>query len=493
MKKIFFSVCFFVFNLLSAQNNIFLSNDYWKTNPSVNQVKQKIAEGYDPIALNERAYDAVSLAINNGAPYETIVYLLSLKGNEVNKLTHDKRTYLFWASFQNNLQLVKHLLKKGADVNVRDSHMYTPILFAAVRGNINPELYDILIKKGADFKAKNENGADALLLAIPHMKDLKEATYFTKKGLSIKSTDNKGNNSIFYAARNGNTQIINQLIAKGVNPKMLNNKGQNLMFAAAEGMRMKTNDLDFFKYIESLGINPNEKDKEGLTPLFILASRHKDPAVINHFIEKGNDVNQSDREGNTPLINASSRNNIEIMSLLTSKTSNINSTDNQGNSALTKAVRGNTPEVVSHLIEKGANTSIKDSKGNSLAYHLLEGYNPREIKNFEKKWNILTEKGVDFSQNQSEGNNLYHLAITHNDLDLLQKVTTINNIDINAKNNDGLTPLHKAVMTAKNLDIITFLLKKGADRTIKTEFGETAYELAKENEALKGKDINFLK
>ncbi|CEN33071.1 putative ankyrin repeat protein [Capnocytophaga cynodegmi] len=492
MKRIIFFFCFFVTGLLLAQKNIFLSNDYWKTKPTVEQVKQKITEGNNPTKLNERAYDAVSLAINNGAPYETILFLLSLEGNEVDKLTHDKRTYLFWAAFQNNLPLINYLLQKGADVNVKDSHMYTPLLFATVRGNINTELYDILINKGANIDEKNENGANALLLAIPHIKDLKEAQYFIKKGLSLKSIDNNGDNALFYAARNGNQKIINQLIKKGLNPKTLNNKGQNLMFAASEGSRMKTNDLEFFKYIESLGVSPNQKDKEGLSPLFILSSRHKDIAVLNYFLDKGNSVNQLDKEGNTPLINASSRNSLEVVSLLENKSSNINTTNNQGHSALTLAVARNTSDVVSYLIKKGADINVKDTKGNTLVYYLLESYTPRDIKKFDEKWNILAEKGLNFAQNQEKGSNIYHLAVDKADLNLLQKVASVN-VDINVKNQDGLTPLHKAAMTAKNLDIIKFLLEKGAKKTITTDFEETAYDLAKENEALKDKDINFLK
>ncbi|WP_255321022.1 ankyrin repeat domain-containing protein [Capnocytophaga cynodegmi] len=492
MKRIIFFFCFFVTGLLLAQKNIFLSNDYWKTKPTVEQVKQKITEGNNPTELNERAYDAVSLAINNGAPYETILFLLSLEGNEVDKLTHDKRTYLFWAAFQNNLPLINYLLQKGADVNVKDSHMYTPLLFAAVRGNINTELYDILINKGANINEKNENGANALLLAIPHMKDLKEAQYFIKKGLSLKSIDNNGDDALFYASRNGNQKIINQLIKKGFNPKTLNNKGQNLMFAAAEGSRMKTNDLEFFKYIESLGVSSNQKDKEGLTPLFTLSSRHKDITVLNYFLDKGNSVNQLDKEGNTPLINASSRNSLEVVSLLENKSSNINATNNQGHSALTLAVARNTSDVVSYLIKKGADINVKDTKGNTLVYYLLDSYTPREVKKFDEKWNILAEKGLNFAQNQEKGNNIYHLAVDKADLNLLQKVASVN-VDINVKNQDGFTPLHKAAMTAKNLDIIKFLLEKGAKKTITTDFEETAYDLAKENEALKDKDINFLK
>ncbi len=492
MNRILFSFVVMLSYCLSAQQNVFLSNDYWKTKPTVEQVKQKIAEGNNPTALNERAFDAVSLAINNNAPYETIIYLLSLKGNEVNKITHDKRTYIFWAAFNNNLPVAEYLLKNGAKTDVRDSHQYTPLLFAAVRGNTNPEIYDLLLKNGANIKDTNDSGANVLLLVIPHLKDLKEADYFIKKGLSLSSVDADGNNAIFYAARNGNENIINQLIKKKISPKAINKKGQNLMFAAAEGARMKTNTLDFFAFIEKLGINPNQKDNEGLTPLFTLASRHKEVPVLTYFIEKGNDVNQKDKQGNTPLMNASLRNTLDVVSLLTDKTTDINAINQQGYSALTQAVSGNTPDVVNFLLKKGADLNVKDNEGNTLVYHLLKSYNPRETKNFDEKWKILVENGLNFAQNQANGNNIYHLAVEKENLNLMQKIASNTN-NINAKNNDGLTPLHKAAMTSKDLKIIDFLIKNGADKTSKTDFGESVYDLAQENEALKGKDINFLK
>lgn len=492
MKKKLVSLFVFITTCISAQNNVFFSADFWKSKPSVEQVKQKIAEGNDPVALNERAYDATSLAINNGASFETIVYLLSLKGNEVDKLTHDKRTYIFWAAFQNRLDVAKYLLDKGAKTDVRDSHLYSPLLFSAVRGNKSLEMYELLIKYGANVKDRNENGATALLLLIPHLKDLKEVDYFIKKGLSLKDVDNKGDNSIFYAARYGNQDIINQLIKKKIDVKAVNKKGQNIAFVAAEGGRGKSNDISFFKYVESLGINPNQKDKEGLTPLFILSFRHRDVGVLSYFIEKGNDVNQTNASGQSPLMNAASSNVLPIVTLLADKTQNINAVNNHKQSALTLAVHRNSAEVVDFLIGKGADVNVKDDKGNSLVYYLVDGYSPRNQEDFNKKWDILLEKGLDMAQLQANGNTIYHLAVQKGNLDLLQKASSAS-VSVDTKNEEGLTPLHQAIMTAKNLDIINFLLEKGADKTVTTDFGESAYDLAQENEALNGLNINFLK
>ena len=68
-------------------------------------------------------------------------------------------------------------------------------------------------------------------------------------------------------------------------------------------------------------------------------------------------------------------------------------------------------------------------------------------------------------------------------------------IDINKKNDEGNTPLHLAAMSTGNADILTYLISRGGDVTVKTDFEETVYDLAKENELLQQQkiDLDFLK
>ena len=47
-------------------------------------------------------------------------------------------------------------------------------------------------------------------------------------------------------------------------------------------------------------------------------------------------------------------------------------------------------------------------------------------------------------------------------------------------------------MRADNEDLLRYLLSQGADKKIKTEFEETAFSLAQENELLQKKNIKFL-
>ena len=53
--KSIFSIFFILFISVEtvAQDNIFLSRDYWKANPSVVQIKKDNAAGHDPAQLNK--------------------------------------------------------------------------------------------------------------------------------------------------------------------------------------------------------------------------------------------------------------------------------------------------------------------------------------------------------------------------------------------------------------------------------------------------------
>jgi ankyrin repeat protein len=107
---------------------------------------------------------------------------------------------------------------------------------------------------------------------------------------------------------------------------------------------------------------------------------------------------------------------------------------------------------------------------------------------------MLEEKGLTAATPQKNGNTLYHLAVMKNDLGLLKRIQALG-IDVNAKNSEGITALHKAAMIAKDDTVMKYLVSVGAKKEAVTNFNETAFDLASENESLsKSKiSITFLK
>lgn len=479
--------------LFSFSQNQFLSRDYWKTEPTLKEVKADIKKGNDPLALNNFGFNGVVYAMLEQAPFETIKYLLEQKGSDINLISHDGRTYLHWAAMNGDLELIKYVADQGAK-DIVDDHGYNVLNFAAVTGQTNPAVYDYLLSKGAKLSDTNHNGANALLLLTPFLKDWEMIQYLTSKGVPLDSKDKDGNGIFFYVARSGNIQMMDLLISKEVSFKEFNNQGENAMFAAAQGTRRGANSIEVFQYLESVGVKANFTTKNGQTPLHALAARAKDPQLFAYFVANGVDVNQADEEGNTALILASAYNSEKIVMLLTAMTEDINASNSKGESALTKAVGSNSASVARFLLRQGADLSAVDQKGNSLAYYLIESYSPRRQKDFEEKLAMLKKLDLDFESVQAEGNNLLHLAAKENELYLIETVLALG-VDINKKNDQGMTPLQIAAMNATDDQTLKIMLKNGADKSVKTDFDETVFDLASENEILakSGIDISFLK
>ena len=422
IKKSLFILLLIANTILFAQDqNVFLTRKYWSNNPSIEQVEKEIKNGADPSALDKYQFDAVSWAILEKTSNKTILHLLSKKGNEVNKLTHDGRTYIFWAAYKNNLELMNHLIKHGAKTDIIDQHGYSLVNFCAVTGQTNTEIYDFCIANGADLKKeRNKLGANPLLLLMPFIKEIKLIDYFTSKGLNIKSTDNEGNNAFNYACKTGNKSIISYLLKKEISPF---SNDHNAVIFAAQGTRKTKNNISFFHFLDSLGIRLNTFDQDGQNALHILSKKSKDTVLLNYLIYKGIKFNVRDKDGNICFSNAIKRNNIELIKYFSKK----------------------SPESVNYI--------------------------------------------------DNEGNNIIHLAIQRKKIDIISLAINLIPSLINQKNNDGLTPLHLSCMKAEDEEIIKMLILMGADIKIKTDFGETAFDLAKENEKLikTNADVEFLK
>ncbi|OUS02552.1 hypothetical protein A9Q86_03350 [Flavobacteriales bacterium 33_180_T64] len=491
-----FFVCLISTSFFAQESNVFLDRAFWKENPSIETIQKHINLGNDPSELNQHAFDAVSYALLEKVDNETIQFLLLKPGNGVNKITHDGRTYIFWAAYKDNLEMMEYLVNKGAKTDIIDSHGYSLLNFAAVTGQLNAKLYDFCIENGSKLSEEtNHNGANSLLLLAPFIKEIKTIDYFISKGMDMRSTDNNGNGIFNYATKGGNIDLLKTLIAKDVPHKSLNKNGGNTMLFASQGTRRYQNTLAMYQFLESLGVKANvTTNNNGRNPLHAIAFENENLEVFNFFIERGVDVNQQDENGNSPFMNAANSNNLSVVNYLSTYVKNINSKTKNGHSALTMAVNRNSVDVVKFLLEKGADIKEKDAEGNTLAYYLLNTFKTNAPEVFEAKLKLLKTNGLVLNTIQSDGNTLIHLAVQKNKLALLKTLKPFH-IDVNAKNNDGLSALQIAAMKSKTKAILEYLILIGADKMVKTEFDESVYDLAKENELLKlnNIDINFLK
>lgn len=470
--------------------NVFLSRDYWSAQPSIKTINSDIAKGNDISESNKSNFDATAFAILTDNPLSTIEHLLKQKGNSVNKMTHDGRTYIFWAANRGNLKLMEFLVSKGAKTDLTDDKGNSILNFAAAGGQKNLEIYDYCLKLGADLKKDlNPQGANALLIAAAMDTDYELIPYFVSKGLDLNSVDREGRTAFDYAASSGNIEYLKKLKSQGVA-----HSDQALIFAS-QGTRAGLNTIDVFEYLETLKIPVNTISKDGNNPLHSIASRGQDENLFNYFLKHGVDVNQQNNDGNTAFMNAIVRNNTKAIDILKSHATDFKVVNKKGESALALAVQYSDPEVVSFLLDKKADILVEDLNGNTLAYYLMRSFAPKKIKSFENKHKVLVDAGLEMTKIQGNGDNLYHLALLSNTPQSFEWVRKLYKADINAVNKEGLTVLHKAAMTSNDTELLNYLVKAGAHKATRTEFDETAYDLASENEILiKNKSsLEFLK
>ncbi len=224
--------------------------------------------------------------------------------------------------------------------------------------------------------------------------------------------------------------------------------------------------------------------------------RNRVNEIVEFLLSRGADINAKDASGSTPLVTAVDCNLYETVSLLISKGADINSTGNFGWTPLHSAtsvniteilinngaeinarlINGRTPlfravsipsqqELAIYLISKGADVTVKDRENNTLLHMVMWQFG-KELPT------LLISKGVKAAAPNIFGETALHYAArSASDEELLNLLFT-QKLDVNVKDNEGLTPLHWAA-ERDNRTAAEFLISHGASFSTKDNVGKT--------------------
>lgn len=216
-----------------------------------------------------------------------------------------------------------------------------------------------------------------------------------------------------------------------------------------------------------------------------MALGNKSAEVFSYLIKQNVDVQKINNEGNTPLMNSAERNNTVALSSLYELTKDKTLVNEEGYSLLTYAVRTRNSGLAERVLKAGLDFEIVDKSGDNLITHLVDTFDDKDKEFFEHYFKVLNGKKVEIQ------NKTIHLA-TAVESEYLVNILLKSGININAKNKDGITALQLAAMKGDHTEFLKFLISKGAEKGVKTDFDETVYDLARSNELLEG-DLEFLK
>lgn len=254
------------------------------------------------------------------------------------------------------------------------------------------------------------------------------------------ATNYSGRTALIYASLYGYIEIVKALIEKG-----------------ADTYSIQT-------YV-------NIQDKDGNTALH-KASLGGHTEIVKYLIEQGALVNAQDKDGITALMRASRWGYLEVVKVLVENGALVNAQDEDGETALMNASENyRNLEVIKVLVENGADTysiqtyvNAQDKDGRTALIYASSNRFLGVVK-------YLMEKGADTSQMTT-----VHWA----SLGWIEKVKeSLKNSNVNDRDIWGRTALINA-SSKGHLEVVKYLIEKGADIHAKNNYGKTALDMAKD-------------
>ena len=350
---------------------------------------------YRPSTALKQNREMFKVLVENGFDLES-----RIKGGNDYPTDYDY-TPLMIAALKNDYDMVKFLVEKGANINAKTpysseySSVETPLLLSLDYEHIdsiydeNSSVAEFLINNGADINVKNNHGETPLMYAS-RVHNIKVVELLIQKNADINAFNNYGNTALMYGVNNLVT--VKLLVENGADVNFYKG-GSTALISACEYSHERN--IDVIKYLVSKNANINAQDNEGDTALNKTLDTLDEGSIdildfeiANFLIEQGADVNIKNKREYTPLIylgmGEGNFNNksfqeyrIKLAEVLLEKGADINAKDYNGYTSLIWACSSSgsrfAEPFVKFLVEKGADVNIENDYGDTaldIAEHL---------------------------------------------------------------------------------------------------------------------------
>jgi len=249
-------------------------------------------------------------------------------------------------------------------------------------------------------------------------------------------------------------------------------------------------------------VDVNTTDPDGKTPLLYAVER-KDPQLTSFFLSLGADPNLTDSEGQTPLGICINNNDPKTAEVLAANGANIHqSIPSADNSSAAILALETNPAVFSAILNPTTINST-DSSGKTILHNaVIVGKSnavveilsavPTPAVLINKKDN-KDKNALDYALERADSKN--HIVIAEQLIlaggNCENPIFSyfgpaVRSANYNIRRNEGLAPIHYAVME-NHIGLVTFLLEKNIDLNLKTTSGATAL-----HEAVRAGNINII-
>ena len=286
----------------------------------------------------------------------------------------------------------------------------------------------------------------------------------------INAQDQEGNSALHWSIINKNIEAAEFIIQVGANVNTARNEKDKfegdtpLISASFNGL------LSIVKKLVKNGAKVDAKRKDGVHAAEV-AAQEGHLEILKFLIqEEPQVVDLKGFDGNTPLISATMKGHLKIVKyLLAHQQVDIDSQDDNGFSPLMLASEMNHTEVVKFLVQKGANIELKRMDGSHAAYFAAQEGNLNIFEFLIQNAPAVVDMKGYIGRTPLGG------AALNGHLNLVRYLISQPNVNIDSQQNGGWTPLMLATYNNQE-KVVQILLQKGADKSIKDNFGKTALD-----------------
>ncbi|OAA76183.1 Ankyrin repeat-containing domain protein [Akanthomyces lecanii RCEF 1005] len=353
--------------------------------------------------------------------------------------------------------LAKMLVDAGADITCRDFSDDTPIICAAMTGNL--EMVTLLLDRGADIFTTSRNGLCLFLAAFtigsnPSLVEM----LLDRGGLA---PEDEVNSYLASAVQRGWYNVI----------KLLIEKGADLEYKPVERpvpLLVVSIIIDRFDIAELLiqkGADVNARDYDQSCALHYTRQEEHLP-LVKSLLAAGADVLATDAQGCQPLMLADS---VAIVEVLLANGANYENSSEMYDKALMRAIIQHRFDIAEALLQAGASTRGSDDF--SLVQFACQIGGLRLVE-------LLIDYGADISSNNPLGMSTLFIAAKGGRVSMV-KLLLVRGADVEEADRDGYTPLMIAARNGHR-GIVSILVGHGANLEITDESSYTVLLAAAE-------------